>query len=133
MLAFLNTPAFPVFSPPTYFNPAFILRFYLSFIFYLLCFFLLIYHVMRTDTCNKPHTLRDAVTGRNRHQHTNTPRKIYILTQLYINNHKTLIYSSARAPQHHTIKMAESGGSCASISSVESRSCFVQTHEINMW
>ena len=29
--------------------------------------------------------------------------------------------------------MAESGGSCASISSVESRSCFVQTHEINMW
>ena len=21
---------------------------------------------MRTDTCNKPHTLRDAVTGRNR-------------------------------------------------------------------
>ena len=35
MLAFLNTPTFPVFSPPTYFNPAFILRFYLSFIFYL--------------------------------------------------------------------------------------------------
>ena len=72
MLAFLNTPTFPVFSPPTYFNPAFILRFYLSLIFYLalifylLCFFLLIYHVMRTDTCNKPHTLRDAVTGRNR-------------------------------------------------------------------
>ena len=32
MLAFLNTPTFPVFSPPTYFNPAFILRFYLSFI-----------------------------------------------------------------------------------------------------
>ena len=30
------------------------------------CFFLLIYHVMRTDTCNKPHTFRDAVTGRNR-------------------------------------------------------------------
>ena len=28
----LNTPTFPVFSPPTYFNPAFILRFYLSFI-----------------------------------------------------------------------------------------------------
>ena len=47
-IAFLNTPTFPVFSPPTYFNPAFILRFYLSFIFYiafifyLLCFFLLI-------------------------------------------------------------------------------------------
>ena len=35
MLAFLNTPTFPVFIPPTYFNPAFILRFYLSFIFYL--------------------------------------------------------------------------------------------------
>ena len=74
MLAFLNTPTFPVFSPPTYFNPAFILRFYLSFnvylafIFYLLCFFLLIYHVIRTDTCNKPHTLRDAVTGRNRNR-----------------------------------------------------------------
>ena len=71
MLAFLNTPTFPVFSPPTYFNPAFILRFYLSFIFYLafiycvLLFTNIIYHVMRTDTCNKPHTLRDAVTGRN--------------------------------------------------------------------
>ena len=70
MLAFLNTPTFPVFSPPTYFNPAFILRFYLSFIFYLafiycvLLFTNIIYHVMRTDTCNKPHTLRDAVTGR---------------------------------------------------------------------
>ena len=68
----LNTPTFPVFSPPTYFNPAFILRFYLSFIFYLafiycvLLFTNIIYHVMRTDTCNKPHTLRDAVTGRNR-------------------------------------------------------------------
>ena len=74
MLAFLNTPTFPVFSPPTYFNPAFILRFYLSFIFYLafiycvLLFTNIIYHVMRTDTCNKPHTLRDAVTGRNRKQ-----------------------------------------------------------------
>ena len=34
-LAFLNTPNVPVFSPQTYFNPAFILRFYLSFIFYL--------------------------------------------------------------------------------------------------
>ena len=34
--AFLNTPTFPVFSPPTYFNPVFILRFYLSFIFILL-------------------------------------------------------------------------------------------------
>ena len=72
MLAFLNTPTFPVFSPPTYFNPAFILRFYLSFIFYLafiycvLLFTNIIYHVMRTDTCNKPHTLRDAVTGRSR-------------------------------------------------------------------
>ena len=72
MLAFLNTPTFPVFSPPTYFNPAFILRFYLSFIFYLafiycvLLFTNIIYHVMRTDTCNKPHTLRDAITGRNR-------------------------------------------------------------------
>ena len=72
MLAFLNTPTFPVFSPPTYFNLAFILRFYLSFIFYLafiycvLLFTNIIYHVMRTDTCNKPHTLRDAVTGRNR-------------------------------------------------------------------
>ena len=72
MLAFLNTPTFPVFSPPTYFNPAFILRFYLSFIFYLafiycvLFFTNIIYHVMRTDTCNKPHTLRVAVTGRNR-------------------------------------------------------------------
>ena len=72
MLAFLNKPTFPVFSPPTYFNPAFILRFYLSFIFYLafiyyvLLFTNIIYHVMRTDTCNKPHTLRDAVTGRNR-------------------------------------------------------------------
>ena len=72
MLAFLNTPTSPVFSPPTYFNPAFILRFYLSFIFYLafiycvLLFTNIIYHVMRTDTCNKPHTLRDAVTGRNR-------------------------------------------------------------------
>ena len=72
MLAFLNTPTFPVFSPPTYFNPAFILRFYHSFIFYLafiycvLLFTNIIYHVMRTDTCNKPHTLRDAVTGRNR-------------------------------------------------------------------
>ena len=70
MLAFLNTPTFLVFSPPTYFNPAFILRFYLSFIFYLafiycvLLFTNIIYHVMRTDTCNKPHTLRDAVTGR---------------------------------------------------------------------
>ena len=74
MLAFLNTPTFPVFSPPTYFNPAFILRFYLSFIFYLafiycvLLFTNIIYHVMRTDTCNKPHTLRDAVTGRNRNR-----------------------------------------------------------------
>ena len=74
MLAFLNTPTFPVFSPPTYFNPAFILRFYLSFIFYLafiycvLLFTIIIYHVMRTDTCNKPHTLRDAVTGRNRNK-----------------------------------------------------------------
>ena len=72
MLAFLNTPTFPVFSPPTYFNPAFILRFYLSFIFYLafiycvLLFTNIIYHVMRTDTCNKPHTLRDAVNGRNK-------------------------------------------------------------------
>ena len=72
MLAFLNTPTFPVFSPPTYFNPAFILRFYLSFIFYLafiycvLLFTNILYNVMRTDTCNKPHTLRDAVTGRNR-------------------------------------------------------------------
>ena len=50
-LAFLNTPTFPVFSPPTYFNPAFILRFYLSFILsclYLLCFFLLIHHVIQT-------------------------------------------------------------------------------------
>ena len=78
MLAFLNTPTFPVFSPPTYFNPAFILRFYLSFIFYLafiycvLLFTNIIYHVMRTDTCNKPHTLRDAVTGRNRN------RNIYV-------------------------------------------------------
>ena len=34
---------------------------------------------------------------------------------------------------HNSLTMAESGGSCASISSVESRSCFVQTHEINMW
>ena len=71
MLAFLNTSTFPVFIPPTYFNPAFILRFYLYFIFYLafiycvLLFTNIIYHVMRTDTCNKPHTLRDAVTGRN--------------------------------------------------------------------
>ena len=65
MLAFLNTPTFPVFSPPTYFNPAFILRFYLSFIYCVLLFTNIIYHVMRTDTCNKPHTLRDAVTGRN--------------------------------------------------------------------
>ena len=32
MLAFLNTPTFPVFSPPTNVNPAFILRFYFSFI-----------------------------------------------------------------------------------------------------
>ena len=30
----------------------------------------LLYHVMRTDTCNKPHTLRDAVTGRNRNSIT---------------------------------------------------------------
>ena len=58
MLAFLNIPTCPVFSPPTYFNPAFILRFYLSFIFYLafiycvLLFTNIIYHVMRTDTCN---------------------------------------------------------------------------------
>ena len=38
-----------------------------------LAIFLLIYHVMRTDTCIKPHTLRDTVTGRNRNrkkQHT---------------------------------------------------------------
>ena len=34
----------------------------------LLCRPLLIYHVMHTDTCNKPHTLRDAVTGRNRNR-----------------------------------------------------------------
>ena len=77
MLAFLNTPTFPVFSPPTYFNPAFILRFYLSFIFdlaFIYCVLLftnIIYHVMRTDTCNKPHTLRDAVTGRNRNRNRN--------------------------------------------------------------
>ena len=68
MLAFLNTPTFPVFSPPTYFNPAFILRFYLAFIYCVLLFTNTIYHVMRTDTCNKPHTLRDAVTGRNRNR-----------------------------------------------------------------
>ena len=80
MLAFLNTPTFPVFSPPTYFNPAFILRFYLSFIFYLafifylLCFSLLIYHVVRTDAGNKPHTLRDAVTGRN----SETERRLFL-------------------------------------------------------
>ena len=37
----------------------------------------IIYHVMRTDTCNKPHTLRDAVTGRNRnriHRETNVEK-----------------------------------------------------------
>ena len=60
MLAFLNTPTFPVFSPPTY------LIFYLAFIYCVLLFTNIIYHVMHTDTCNKPHTLRDAVTGRNR-------------------------------------------------------------------
>ena len=82
MLAFLNTPTFPVFSPPTYFNPAFILRFYLSFIFYLafiycvLLFTNIIYHVMRTDTCNKPHTLRDAVTGRNRNRNTQETQSV---------------------------------------------------------
>ena len=48
---------------------SFAFTFLLSFILlYLQCFFLLIYHVMRTDTCNKPHTLRDAITGRNRNR-----------------------------------------------------------------
>ena len=55
MLAFLNTPTFPVFSPPTYFNPAFILRFYLSFIFYLAFIYCVLFTniIYRgTDTCN---------------------------------------------------------------------------------
>ena len=84
MLAFLNTPTVPVFSPPTYFNPAFILRFYLSFIFdlaFIYCVLLftnIIYHVMRTDTCNKPHTLRDAVTGRNRNRNTRLVNKVNV-------------------------------------------------------
>ena len=63
MLAFLNTPTFPVFSPPFY--PSVLL--YLSVILNLLsCFYLLCTNLPRTDTCNKPHTLRDAVTGRHR-------------------------------------------------------------------
>ena len=53
-LAFLNTPTFPVFGPPTYFNPAFILRFYLSFIFYLALstalYVLLFTNLPRADT-----------------------------------------------------------------------------------
>ena len=93
MLAFLNTPTFPVFSPPTYFNPAFILRFYLSFIFYLafiyyvLLFTNIIYHVMRTDTCNKPHTLRDAVTGRNRNRKFANHLPISIIMQKSLDEH----------------------------------------------
>ncbi len=57
-LAFFNTPTFPVFSPPTYFNQAFILRFYLSFILLLstalYILFLLFYQM---QTCNKPISL----------------------------------------------------------------------------
>ena len=51
-LAFLNTPTFPVFSPPTFFNPAFILRFYLSFILLLstALYILLFTNLPRADT-----------------------------------------------------------------------------------
>ena len=45
-LAFLNTPTFPVFSPPTFFNPAFILRFYLSFIFYLAFIYCTVFKIL---------------------------------------------------------------------------------------
>ena len=71
MLAFLNTPTFPVFSPPTFFTLllSFGFTFLLSVIL-LLSTVLLCTNIplMRTDTCNKPHTLRDAVTGRNRNR-----------------------------------------------------------------
>ena len=42
---------------------------------------------MRTDTCNKPHTLRDAVTGRNRNrkgQCTETERR----RERYVEEHR---------------------------------------------
>ena len=79
-LAFFNTPTFPVFSPPTYF----ILRFYLSFILlYLLhCIFSPLYHVQTPVTCNKPHALRDAITGRRRRRMT---RGTFIMSN---SNHK---------------------------------------------
>ena len=51
----LETPTVPVLSPPNYFNPAFTLLFYLSFIFYLVfIYFLLIYHV-QTPTLSITH------------------------------------------------------------------------------
>ena len=59
VLAFLNTPTFPVFSPPTFY-PSVLPFFYLLSCFYLLC----TNQPPRAVTCNKPHTLSDAVTGR---------------------------------------------------------------------
>ena len=113
MLAFLNTPTFPVFSPPTYFNPAFILRFYLSFIFYLAFIYcvllftnIIIYHVMRTDTCNKPHTLRDAVTGRNRNSSAASERSFsatamcrlkQIYDPLHVLSEDSILYGASRS------------------------------------
>ena len=66
-LAFLNTLTYHIFSPPTYFNPAFILRFYISFILLLTTalYILLFTNLPRID---KPHTLRDAVTDSSRDQ-----------------------------------------------------------------
>ena len=65
--SFLNTPTFPVFIPPTYFNPdlSFGFTFLLS-CFYLLYIFLFTNLPCTGTGCNKPHTLRESVTGRNR-------------------------------------------------------------------
>ena len=78
-LAFLKTRTFPVFSPPTYVNPAFILLFYLSFILLLSTFT----NLPRTDTCNNPNTLRDSVTGRNRNRNHLPPSILLICPTIF--------------------------------------------------
>ena len=106
-----------VVSRPTYFNPAFILRFYLYFILllstalYILLFTNIPANIPRANTCNiNPHTLRDAVTGRNRNRnkrcalYCGTPI-LTAVTFLYWDHRCSYVTQTHHRPLWHTCKL----------------------------
>ena len=67
---------------------------------------------MRTDTCNKPHTLRDAVTGRNRNR-----KRPYMSVRLVTCQHTVGITRIATAPGTHVYGSSSAGVCAPSLSS----------------